>query len=760
MTGSESSASDLKYWLKDNNINPQSATALADSFDSRAELLDAQRPELVAIDGVGQTTADDVLELSSDDSSVEADDSVIDTDGVSDDTYDPTDEFRDDRDTQATLDVGEESARTSHREGKIAAGSDQFRDDRGDADIDDHVQTGLGIESEEIDQQTSLTGDQATIETGGEYLDDDTDGEEDNNPTDRELLLRVDGIGPKKADTLLDEFGDLRGVSRKAGSHTASIARLDGFSSDTAQDLFYKMKDAGVYVGTYDSHPNDTNDEEEDDDGLIERLANEARNLYREATRPLPEDEQRAMYGGYHPDELKHTGLTPFDIESAPRDEQISDQRFEDRIAQEDDDPIVEDLAEKTAESETEGEPEAEPESNTDDTTEQDVIAPEADTSGTETVEVEFGNRSAANEAREDLPDGSQTDRYDRRHKTVEVFEGALSDDQIDRLVAHAADTKKAEAEKFGQEELTDSEVNRLKDRGGYEHPQKLFHAQSAKAILLGKGVDDWLSWYDPTLSTDEHREIAERARQEDVDDRLDEGDRAGVLDQQLADDHARVESQECDHAADHCEDGDPDACQFLKETCDWPAKRVETLRDGVEKLGENPEEVLGDPTPEDVIAPESAEFDRAAEELLDELPPVPDEPLIDLDDDVVDELSPDHDELPGEALGALNKAWTGYRMARTDIREARDEAVHYAEVINGIRMVHGQRPLSFESVDVFDSDPGPTPDDPDEAFPTAGGQRTIEEAGQQGLLSDFVDVAESAVQTTLGDVYDPTAEV
>ncbi|ELY60202.1 hypothetical protein C491_02850 [Natronococcus amylolyticus DSM 10524] len=38
---------------------------------------------------------------------------------------------------------------------------------------------------------------------------------------------------------------------------------------------------------------------------------------------------------------------------------------------------------------------------------------------------------------------------------------------------------------------------------------------------MLETGVDDWLAYYDHTLSVDEHREVAERAMRDEGGDRL-----------------------------------------------------------------------------------------------------------------------------------------------------------------------------------------------------------------------------------------------
>lgn len=105
--------------------------------------------------------------------------------------------------------------------------------------------------------------------------------------------------------------------------------------------------------------------------------------------------------------------------------------------------------------------------------------------------------------------------------------------------------------------------------------------------------------------------------------------------------------------------------------------------------------------------------------------------------------------ELSGRVYGALRKAWGGYRASLADARDGRDQARHYAEVINGIRVVHGQEPIDFDGMDGFS---GPVvSDDPDETYP----------AGESGSrrLGDFLRSTVSSFATGDIDVYDPVEE-
>jgi len=134
-----------------------------------------------------------------------------------------------------------------------------------------------------------------------------------------------------------------------------------------------------------------------------------------------------------------------------------------------------------------------------------------------ETVEIEFGSRDAANAARETVPEGTRTGTYDGRHTTVEVREDQLSEQQLTRLSGMAADSKAYKAEKVGQAPLSRRERQEI-DFTETSVPE----ARSAKAIFADRGVDDWLSFFDPTLTVDEQRDIAERAARDDRGKRMD----------------------------------------------------------------------------------------------------------------------------------------------------------------------------------------------------------------------------------------------
>ncbi|MBZ6496009.1 hypothetical protein [Natrinema longum] len=376
--------------------------------------------------------------------------------------------------------------------------------------------------------------------------------------------------------------------------------------------------------------------------------------------------------------------------------------------------------------------------------------------------EIRFGTIDVANSFRDDHPDHlAPVD--DRRTKTVTIVSEA-PDYVVDEAVRLAESGKAEKAQQFGQEELTANERQQLEDRGSWEAHRHLFHAQSAKAILQGHGIDDWLSFYDPDLTTDEHRSHADEWKQQEVGDRLDADEERRQA--QVAKQAEKVHGEMCSSAEDACSDGKEDACEALLEECGYDRDDIEDLIGTVDDLDEDPEAVFSAPDPDDIDDPdletESQSFEAWARSSM---PDPPEEPS----DEELAQLAPTpepddvgRDRLPGPALTALKKAWSGYKLARTETREAQDEAEHYAGVINGIRAVHGQDPLEFDDLDGFEGG-RVMPDDPTEEFPTEEGEITLEQAGVLGRLSERLqsafDPATGKFECPGGSCYDPMKE-
>jgi hypothetical protein len=226
---------------------------------------------------------------------------------------------------------------------------------------------------------------------------------------------------------------------------------------------------------------------------------------------------------------------------------------------------------------------------------------------------VEFGTKDEADAVREEYEEHLCPDD-DRRLKTV-----AFASDTPDRVLEDAsirAAATRQEREGPGQLELTDHERDRIDfSKANASVP----HARAVKGIMRDAGVDDWTAHYDPTLTVDEHRDLAERASRDDQGQRLDE---ETSPEEQLAEVEG-AHSEQCNHAEGHCRHGDPDACEFLTDHCGLSDDQVEKI----------------------------------------------------LDDQ---EADPSKGELPGGVYGALEKLWDGFRA---DINQAKKVAAGINEI-------------------------------------------------------------------------------
>ncbi|MDH5019043.1 hypothetical protein [Halobacterium rubrum] len=250
----------------------------------------------------------------------------------------------------------------------------------------------------------------------------------------------------------------------------------------------------------------------------------------------------------------------------------------------------------------------------------------------------------AANAFRDDYEEYVCPVDDDKRRKTVALVSDP-PEHVLDRAHVEAASGRSERASGAGQIELTDAEKDRL---GPFTGDNSYRKAAAAKAIFREEGVDDWTSYYDETLTVDEHRDLAERAardggggRRLDAEDSAD--DRLGRAEKAMG--------EECDHARDHCQHGDPDACEFLSEACGYDDEEVASILD---------------------------DADASTEQ-----------------------------EIEGEAAGALGRAWQGYKAAIArlaaeldDALEAKQNAEQAAAAINAIRADHGQEPIELERLE------------------------------------------------------------
>lgn len=184
------------------------------------------------------------------------------------------------------------------------------------------------------------------------------------------------------------------------------------------------------------------------------------------------------------------------------------------------------------------------------------------------TDHVEFATKQAADTFREEHKE-YLCSNDDRRLKTV-----AISSDAPDQLLEEAAieaAVTRAERDGAGQLSLDDHERDAIDFSEG---KASVPWARSVKAIMRGEGVDDWLSYADPKLTVEEHRDVAKRAVRDEQGDRLDAED---SVDDKLASVEGFRDGQ-CGTAETYCQEGDDDACEFLIDTCGIDEDEVQSL--------------------------------------------------------------------------------------------------------------------------------------------------------------------------------------
>lgn len=184
---------------------------------------------------------------------------------------------------------------------------------------------------------------------------------------------------------------------------------------------------------------------------------------------------------------------------------------------------------------------------------------------------VEFGDRESANAVRDEIPDEHLAETDDRRTKTIELSPEATRATKT-RVTGGAADSRAHLADQHGQADLTDAEKRRLDFTR-----TNVMHARSAKAILQGEGVDDWTAHYDPELTVDEHRGVAERARRDENGQRMDHEEREGAQAKRHADAYNKAQSQLEKRAREACEEGHDEACDELRDL-GWSNEEIEQL--------------------------------------------------------------------------------------------------------------------------------------------------------------------------------------
>jgi hypothetical protein len=379
---------------------------------------------------------------------------------------------------------------------------------------------------------------------------------------------------------------------------------------------------------------------------------------------------------------------------------------------------------------------------------------------------IEFGSKDAADELREQYPEHVH-ESDDRRKKTV-AFEPDTPENVLDQAGREATISMDQHKE-YGQVPLTAAERDRLEDRYSWNWSDHGFHAQAAKALLQEEGGTPWLDYYDHSIGVDEHLSVIDSGKEMSARRGLSGPGETGRRDDreqseaEIARNLDEAHSRMCRRAEDACEEGEEEACEALLQDCGYSEDEIAALMEATRELGESPLDVY-DPTTEadettsfedwareqEPARPDPEEIDGPVPERPD--PPTPDEP----DDEELRRLAPVRlEEMSGATLGALRKAWAGYKMARAEDREAHERMDEYAEIINGIRVVNDQEPIDFDQRDGWDGGPVLS-DDPNEEYPVGDGTR------QKSLSKAIRDGAAGVIEgahAMLGDTYDPTEE-
>ncbi|QIO23728.1 hypothetical protein [Haloarcula sp. JP-L23] len=268
------------------------------------------------------------------------------------------------------------------------------------------------------------------------------------------------------------------------------------------------------------------------------------------------------------------------------------------------------------------------------------------------TERIEYGSKDAADAAR-DKHSEYLCSEDDKRLKTVAFAENGTPESVLEDAHLMADDSHVNTGESSGSVPLTDAE----KDEIDFSETDT-WTARAAKGAFLDEGVSDWLTyWSEDLTTTGEAREAAKRAKQDEKDTRLD----AGPTDEERAHQYGKrarqAQHRQCNHIEGECENGDPEACEFLTQHCGYSEEEVSQFID------------------------ESTGTDHEQQDLVtvggDEYPEM---------------------EVTPEVAGALRDSWTGYKgglsgieRALSDAREAVINTRQAWRAINRIREANGQ---------------------------------------------------------------------
>lgn len=302
--------------------------------------------------------------------------------------------------------------------------------------------------------------------------------------------------------------------------------------------------------------------------------------------------------------------------------------------------------------------------------------------------EVRFGSLEIANSIREEHEEHLCSDD-NRAMKTV-TFASDTPEGVLDRVRLQAQEDAAEDRQRSVMGgPLSEGTRKKIKKFDGFSREVTNMNWRSAKGVFEREGHADRFSENISAMAEgDDPAERAEEIIRKGRNATMNRGANAmsGSLDmgeEDIKEDRKEAQaarsalSSGCNHAEDHCENGDIEACEYLTEACGYDEDEVEDL------LSETP------------LSPEIEDDDE-------------DEPAKQTELVTVGGGEGEYDEMevtPGQA-GALRQSWGGYKAATQElpdqidaIRENVINARQAGRAINAIREANGQDPIHWDDL-------------------------------------------------------------
>ena len=284
---------------------------------------------------------------------------------------------------------------------------------------------------------------------------------------------------------------------------------------------------------------------------------------------------------------------------------------------------------------------------------------------------IEFGSKAAADSVREQFEEYLCPVDDDKRLKTV-AFTSDTPEGVLQQAEAQAEETRAEDRQGAVMAgPLSESTREKIKEHDGFSKTNTTMSWRRAKGVYQREGhpgrffesISALADYDDPKEGAEaeirDRRQGAAKHGTSSISGEMNRGEEDIKEDRRMADAAQTVQSEGCDHARDHCEHGDPEACEFLQNACGFDESEVSellTVTDGGRE-----------------------EIER---------------------------------EITGQAAGALKRSWQGYQGATADLSEAIEDvtekwenAQQAAKAINAVRENHGQDPIHFEKLEGANAD-------------------------------------------------------